>query len=162
MCLAHLSGLCPAPVESTAVVLFAATCAVFAARKWSQDVKDDIGDKSVFQFLALSERDQVRVLVDVRGGTVIKVCVRCAWECERLAMAWLGCVGACSSYQHDKGCMTITGNGWVWKGFCCLQERVLAGEPLSVVASGGLATREGAVAGVGRATGQGSAAGEGE
>lgn len=37
---------------------FTALVVVFAARKFTQPVKDDIGDKSVFQFQALPEAEQ--------------------------------------------------------------------------------------------------------
>ena len=35
---------------------------MFAARKYTQAVKDDLGDKSVFEFQALSEREQAQRL----------------------------------------------------------------------------------------------------
>jgi hypothetical protein len=36
---------------------------IFAARKYTQPIKDDIGDKSVFEFYKLSEAEQREVLV---------------------------------------------------------------------------------------------------
>ena len=57
--LGHLAG---APDAAKAPMLAAAAALVtlFAARKWTQEVKDDIGDKSVFDFLALSPEEQRR------------------------------------------------------------------------------------------------------
>lgn len=51
LCLSHLSGLAPAGVQQTLLVTVCGVAAVFAARKYSQPVKDDIGDKSVFVYL---------------------------------------------------------------------------------------------------------------
>ena len=38
----------PEAAEKALLLAFVATCTVFAARKYTQAVKDDIGDKSVF------------------------------------------------------------------------------------------------------------------
>jgi uncharacterized integral membrane protein len=46
--LAHLSGLASTQAEAVLAVAVAAVAAVFAGRKYTQAVKDDIGDKSVF------------------------------------------------------------------------------------------------------------------
>jgi uncharacterized integral membrane protein len=48
--LGHLSHLAPAesPAGHVLLVASAVTVAVFAGRKYTQPVKDDIGDKSVF------------------------------------------------------------------------------------------------------------------
>ncbi len=46
---------------------FNALVLVFAARKYTQPVKDDIGDKSVFQFQALPEDEQERRLSALRA-----------------------------------------------------------------------------------------------
>ena len=45
----HLTGVVPPEVERALLVAFNALALVFAARKYTQAVKDDIGDKSVFQ-----------------------------------------------------------------------------------------------------------------
>ena len=37
---------------------------LFALGKWSQPVHEDIGDKSVFTFMALSEKEQQRTLAE--------------------------------------------------------------------------------------------------
>ena len=42
---------------------------IFAARKYTQPVKDDIGDKSVFLFQALPEAEQERQLAALRART---------------------------------------------------------------------------------------------
>ena len=49
---------------------FNALVLVFAARKYTQPVKDDIGDKSVFQFQALPEDEQERRLSALRARSV--------------------------------------------------------------------------------------------
>ena len=46
--LGHLTGLVPEGGEKGLLLTFVALCTVFAARKWTQAIKDDIGDKSVF------------------------------------------------------------------------------------------------------------------
>ena len=46
--LGHLSGALSGPADAVAAGMFVAVFAVFAARKTSQAVKDDIGDGSVF------------------------------------------------------------------------------------------------------------------
>ena len=46
--LGHLTGLVPADAERALLVVFTALALVFAGRKYTQAVKDDIGDKSVF------------------------------------------------------------------------------------------------------------------
>jgi uncharacterized integral membrane protein len=57
--LGHLAG---APDAAKAPMLAAAAglITLFAARKFTQAVKDDIGDKSVFDFMALSPEEQQR------------------------------------------------------------------------------------------------------
>ena len=49
-------------LERVALGANTAAYVVFAARKYTQAVKDDLGDKSVFEFQALSEREQARRL----------------------------------------------------------------------------------------------------
>ena len=46
--LGHLTGLVPQGGEKGLLLTFVALCTIFAGRKWTQAVKDDIGDKSVF------------------------------------------------------------------------------------------------------------------
>ncbi|CAG9466273.1 unnamed protein product [Pedinophyceae sp. YPF-701] len=60
--LGHLSGLAPANVESAELALWAGLLAVFAGRKWTQRIEDDIGDKSIFEFMKLPEEEQERRL----------------------------------------------------------------------------------------------------
>jgi len=58
--LGHLSHLAPAesPAGHFLLVTTSAAVAVFAGRKYTQPVKDDIGDKSVFMFRKLPEEEQ--------------------------------------------------------------------------------------------------------
>eukprot|EP00210_Caulerpa_lentillifera_P005180 g4952.t1 len=49
---------------------FAALFGTLAARKYTQPIKDDIGDKSVFKFQSLSEEDQTKILMEKEGVTV--------------------------------------------------------------------------------------------
>lgn len=56
------------PLQVQAVLL-AGVCGaggVFAARKYTQPVKDDIGDKSVFEFRKLPEEEQERMMQALR------------------------------------------------------------------------------------------------
>jgi hypothetical protein len=41
---------------------------VFAARKYTQPLKDDIGDKSVFTFMALSPEEQEAALQKLKNN----------------------------------------------------------------------------------------------
>jgi len=41
---------------------------VFALRKWTQPIPDDIGDKSVFEFYKKPEAEQRRILAAMDGG----------------------------------------------------------------------------------------------
>ncbi|KMZ66109.1 Conserved hypothetical membrane protein [Zostera marina] len=56
--LGHLSGLMGDGVEHNLLALWMVLFAVFAARKFTQPIKDDIGDKSVFMFNALPEDEK--------------------------------------------------------------------------------------------------------
>ena len=56
--LGHLSGLASEGAERGLVGAWVALLAVFAARKYTQEVKDDIGDKSVFLFNALTDEEK--------------------------------------------------------------------------------------------------------
>ncbi|KAK9843995.1 hypothetical protein WJX81_001397 [Elliptochloris bilobata] len=63
--LGHLTGLMPPEAERALLVAFTALALVFAARKYTQAVKDDIGDKSVFTFLALPPEEQERRVAEL-------------------------------------------------------------------------------------------------
>ncbi|XP_020570891.1 uncharacterized protein LOC110018021 [Phalaenopsis equestris] len=56
--LGHLTGLMENGVKLNLLGLWMALFVVFAARKFQQPIKDDIGDKSVFIFNALPEADK--------------------------------------------------------------------------------------------------------
>jgi uncharacterized integral membrane protein len=56
--LGHLSGLVHEGGEKALVTLWCALVLVFASRKYTQAVKDDIGDKSVFIFADMSEPER--------------------------------------------------------------------------------------------------------
>lgn len=47
--LGHLSGLMSSGVEQAVAIATTGVALVFAGRKFSQPVKDDIGDKSIFE-----------------------------------------------------------------------------------------------------------------
>lgn len=64
--LGHLSGLLPETAERGFAVLASALLTVFAARKYTQPVKDDIGDGSVFNFMKLSPEEQEAVVARLR------------------------------------------------------------------------------------------------
>jgi hypothetical protein len=49
----HLSGILPESAERALLLAFVATTLLFAGRKYTQPIKDDIGDKSVFTWVAL-------------------------------------------------------------------------------------------------------------
>ena len=51
LCPGHLSGLLPEVAEQVLLLAFVATSMVFAGRKYTQAIKDDIGDKSVFMYV---------------------------------------------------------------------------------------------------------------
>ncbi|KAI7724591.1 hypothetical protein M8C21_015452 [Ambrosia artemisiifolia] len=56
--LGHLSGLMDDGVKAGLLGAWMALFVVFAARKFTQPIKDDIGDKSVFIFKALPEEEK--------------------------------------------------------------------------------------------------------
>jgi uncharacterized integral membrane protein len=64
--LGHLTGWIPPNGQRALLVTFMALFSVFAARKYTQPVKDDLGDKSVFEFLKLPEAEQQRRLAELR------------------------------------------------------------------------------------------------
>ena len=58
LCLGHLSGLMPEEGTKGLLVAFNVLAIVFAAGKYSQDIKGDIGDKSIFEVQALPKEEQ--------------------------------------------------------------------------------------------------------
>ncbi|GJP83595.1 hypothetical protein CLOP_g13728, partial [Closterium sp. NIES-67] len=67
--LGHLSGFMDVTFEKGLLAVWMALFAVFAARKFTQPVKDDIGDKSVFIFQALPEQQQQELLARLNMQT---------------------------------------------------------------------------------------------
>ncbi|KAJ9549447.1 hypothetical protein OSB04_021990 [Centaurea solstitialis] len=60
--LGHLSGLMDDGVKVTLLGVWMALFVIFAARKFTQPIKDDIGDKSVFIFKALPEEEKAALI----------------------------------------------------------------------------------------------------
>ncbi|XP_052205931.1 uncharacterized protein LOC127810462 [Diospyros lotus] len=60
--LGHLSGLMDNGVKTTLLGLWMALFIIFAGRKFTQPVKDDIGDKSVFMFNALPDEQKAALI----------------------------------------------------------------------------------------------------
>ncbi|CAH8388036.1 unnamed protein product [Eruca vesicaria subsp. sativa] len=60
--LGHLSGLMNDEVKLVLLGTWMALFVVFAGRKFTQPIKDDIGDKSVFMFMALPEDEKKAVV----------------------------------------------------------------------------------------------------
>ena len=60
--LSHLTGLADSKLEAVLLLGWVGALAAFAAGKFSQPIHEDIGDKSVFQFMKLSEEEQQQVL----------------------------------------------------------------------------------------------------
>lgn len=56
--LGHLSGLMDNGVKATLLGVWMVLFVIFAGRKFTQPIKDDIGDKSVFMFNALPEEEK--------------------------------------------------------------------------------------------------------
>lgn len=56
--LGHLSGIIDQGGEKNLIILWCLLITLFASRKYTQEVKDDIGDKSVFLFNAMSESER--------------------------------------------------------------------------------------------------------
>ena len=56
--LAHLSSALDNQAELGLLAAFEILLVVFALRKWTQAVKDDVGDKSVFEFLKQEQQSQ--------------------------------------------------------------------------------------------------------
>lgn len=68
--LTHLFGLGGAEgnVDKVFATIVAVLLLVFAGRKYTQPVKDDIGDGSVFKFQKLSAEEQAAVLNSLQGN----------------------------------------------------------------------------------------------
>jgi uncharacterized integral membrane protein len=69
--LGHLSGLGnigDGAVDHTLAVVVAGLLLLFAGRKYTQPVKDDIGDGSVFNFMKLSPEEQAIVVAKLESG----------------------------------------------------------------------------------------------
>ncbi|KAK6160478.1 hypothetical protein DH2020_003859 [Rehmannia glutinosa] len=60
--LGHLSGLMDESTKLSLLGVWMALFVVFAGRKFTQPIKDDIGDKSVFIFNALSEEEKAALI----------------------------------------------------------------------------------------------------
>ncbi|CAI9275240.1 unnamed protein product [Lactuca saligna] len=60
--LGHLSGLMDDGVKVSLLGVWMALFVIFAARKFTQPIKDDIGDKSVFLFDALPEEEKAALV----------------------------------------------------------------------------------------------------
>ena len=67
MCLGHLTGLASGEAETFLVASWMFGFCVFAGRKYTQDVKDDIGDKSVFIFRSLKTDEERRDYLEKQG-----------------------------------------------------------------------------------------------
>ncbi|ERN06136.1 uncharacterized protein LOC18434326 [Amborella trichopoda] len=67
--LGHLSGLMDENAELGLLGFWMVLFIVFATRKFTQPIKDDIGDKSVFMFNALPEEDKKVVLKKLEEQT---------------------------------------------------------------------------------------------
>ena len=66
MCLGHLTGLMPETGTKGLVIIFNLLALVFAAGKYSQDIKGDIGDKSIFEVQALPKEEQEQKWAEVQ------------------------------------------------------------------------------------------------
>uniref|UniRef100_A0A453MHX7 Integral membrane protein n=4 Tax=Aegilops tauschii subsp. strangulata TaxID=200361 RepID=A0A453MHX7_AEGTS len=67
--LGHLSGLMDDGTKMSLLGVWMALFTVFAARKFQQPIKDDIGDKSVFIFNALPEEEKKALLQRLEAPT---------------------------------------------------------------------------------------------
>lgn len=72
--LGHLTGLLPPAAEHALGVAEAALLLLFAARKYTQPLKEDIGDGSVFLFNAMTPEEQAAKLARLRAdGEVLQL-----------------------------------------------------------------------------------------
>jgi len=67
MCLGHLTGLASREVELFFCASFLLAVSIFALRKYTQAIKDDIGDKSVFTFRALKTDVERKAYLESQG-----------------------------------------------------------------------------------------------
>lgn len=67
--LLHLSGVGTEGVETSLDVVACVLLTVFALRKYTQDVVDDIGDGSVFRFQKMSDEEQQAVLLKLKESS---------------------------------------------------------------------------------------------
>lgn len=65
LCLGHLFGFLPTQIEQLLSAMISIALLMFSFRKFGQDLKDDIGDKSVFSFQNLPEEDQENLLASL-------------------------------------------------------------------------------------------------
>lgn len=65
--LGHLSGLSDGKIELPLLLAWMTLYTVFTARKFTQPIKDDLGDKSIFMFNALPEEEKQSFLVNLQG-----------------------------------------------------------------------------------------------
>jgi len=68
--LGHLTGLASSGTEGALLLATVACYSVFALRKFSQPQVDDLGDKSVFEFMQLSEAEQARRVAEIEAKAV--------------------------------------------------------------------------------------------
>lgn len=66
--LGHLSGFLPHSAEQVLLGIVVALATVFAGRKYTQPIKDDIGDKSIFEYAFLARRMFIWQLFQPRHG----------------------------------------------------------------------------------------------
>ncbi|KAI7835518.1 hypothetical protein COHA_010592 [Chlorella ohadii] len=66
LCLLHLTGLMPEVADKGFSAVVAGMLLFFAARKYTQPVYADIGDKTVFEWQAMSEEEQRAKLEQIR------------------------------------------------------------------------------------------------
>lgn len=80
----HLSGILPESAERALLLAFVATTLLFAGRKYTQPIQDDIGDKSVFTWVALYSF----VLLECDVTVLVDVCrIELFYACRFLAMS---------------------------------------------------------------------------
>lgn len=60
--LGHLTGLLGGAPEKVLMVACLGSYCLLAGRKWTQAVKDDVGDKSIFEFQKMTEEEQRALL----------------------------------------------------------------------------------------------------
>eukprot|EP00897_Mesotaenium_endlicherianum_P004090 jgi/Mesen1/3709/ME000202S02800 len=66
--LGHLTGVLDSTSELVLLATWMGLFAIFAARKFTQPIKDDIGDKSVFEFMKLPVEQQEALVARLQGG----------------------------------------------------------------------------------------------